>query len=67
MRERFSISEVYTGVVPGNTVAKKLYEAIGFRETGLVEQINDDNALINDRKMRFCYNETVQYLFFATF
>ena len=46
LRERFSISEVYTGVVPGNTVAKKLYEAIGFRETGLVESGMEEMRLI---------------------
>ncbi len=46
LRERFSISEVYTGVVPGNTVAKKLYEAIGFRETGLAESGMEEMRLI---------------------
>ena len=46
LRERFSISEVYTGVVPGNTIAKKLYEAIGFRETGLAESGMEEMRLI---------------------
>ena len=29
--------EIYTGVIPGNDAAKKLYESMGFRETGLFE------------------------------
>lgn len=37
LRDRFGVTEIYTGVVPGNTVAKKLYESVGFKETGLVE------------------------------
>ncbi len=37
LQERFGVSEIYTGVVPGNLVAKKLYESVGFKETGLLE------------------------------
>lgn len=37
LRERFGVTEIYTGVVPGNTVAKKLYESVGFKDTGLLE------------------------------
>ena len=37
LQERFGVSEIYTGVVPGNAVAKKLYESVGFKETGLLE------------------------------
>ncbi|MBP5553413.1 MAG: GNAT family N-acetyltransferase [Lachnospiraceae bacterium] len=37
LQNRFNASEIYTGVVPGNTVAKKLYESVGFADTGLVE------------------------------
>ena len=37
LQDRFGVSEIYTGVVPGNTVAKKLYESVGFAETGLIE------------------------------
>ena len=37
LQNRFNASEIYTGVVPGNTVAKKLYESVGFVDTGLVE------------------------------
>ena len=37
LQDRFGASEIYTGVVPGNAVAKKLYESVGFKDTGLVE------------------------------
>ena len=37
LKKRFNASEIYTGVVPGNFVAKKLYESVGFVDTGLVE------------------------------
>ena len=37
IRNRFNVSEIYTGVVPGNTVAKTLYKSVGFEETGLIE------------------------------
>ena len=37
LKERFHVNEIYTGVVPDNAVAKKLYESMGFRETGLFE------------------------------
>ena len=37
LQNRFNVSEIYTGVVPGNSVARKLYESVGFKDTGLVE------------------------------
>ena len=37
LKERFHVNEIYTGVIPGNVVAKRLYESMGFRETGLFE------------------------------
>ncbi len=37
MKERFGVRELYTGVTPGNTVARRLYESMGFAATGLVE------------------------------
>ena len=37
LQDRFDVSEIYTGVVPGNTVAKKLYSSVGFKDTGLIE------------------------------
>lgn len=37
LKERFGVSEIYTGVIPGNDVAKGLYRSMGFEETGLFE------------------------------
>lgn len=37
VREKFGQVDIYTGVTPGNTVAKKLYESVGFVSTGLIE------------------------------
>ena len=37
VKDRFGAKEIYTGVTPGNTVAKRLYESVGFRDTGLLE------------------------------
>ena len=37
IKEKFDPSDIYTGVVPGNRVAKKLYESVGFEDTGLFE------------------------------
>ena len=37
LKENFQVKDIYTGVSPGNDVAKKLYESVGFQETGLFE------------------------------
>ncbi len=37
IKEKFNPPDIYTGVAPGNTVAKKLYRSVGFEDTGLVE------------------------------
>ena len=37
LKDCFDAREIYTGVIPGNDAAKKLYESMGFRETGLFE------------------------------
>lgn len=37
LQEKLGVSEVYTGVLLGNKVAKRLYASLGFVETGLVE------------------------------
>ncbi len=37
LRERFQVKEVFTGVIPGNKVAKSLYHSLGFENTGLFE------------------------------
>ena len=37
LQERFHVTEIFTGVSPGNTVAKKLYRSVGFVNTGVTE------------------------------
>ena len=37
LKDRFHAREIYTGVIPGNANAQKLYESVGFMETGLFE------------------------------
>ncbi len=37
LKEKYGVSEIYTGVSPGNTVAKSLYLSEGFKETGVFE------------------------------
>ena len=48
LQDRFGVSEIYTGVVPGNNVAKKLYESVGFAETGLIELGMEEMCLTLD-------------------
>ena len=52
LQDRFDVSEIYTGVVPGNTVAKKLYESVGFAETGLIELGMEEMCLTLNREYR---------------
>ncbi|SEM03734.1 diamine N-acetyltransferase [Butyrivibrio sp. ob235] len=37
IKEKFNPPNIYTGVAPGNTVAKDLYKSVGFEDTGLIE------------------------------
>ena len=37
LEDKFAANEIYTGVAPGNDVAKGLYLSMGFEETGLFE------------------------------
>lgn len=37
LKDHFDVSEIYTGVAPGNEMAKHLYSSMGFEDTGLVE------------------------------
>ena len=37
LKEKFGVNKIYTGVIPENHVAKKLYHSVGFAETGLFE------------------------------
>ncbi len=44
--DRFGPVDIYTGVTPGNKVAKSLYQSVGFRETGLIELGMEEMRLI---------------------
>ena len=46
LKDRFHAQEIYTGVIPGNISAKKLYESVGFRETGVFENNMEELRLI---------------------
>lgn len=37
LKDRFHVSEIYTGVIPENAAAKRLYASMGFRPTGVFE------------------------------
>ncbi len=37
LKKSFDVKEIFTGVTPGNSVAKHLYLSVGFKETGLLE------------------------------
>ncbi|MCR5754630.1 MAG: GNAT family N-acetyltransferase [Acetatifactor sp.] len=37
VKDHFQADDIYTGVAQGNTVAKKLYESLGFEDTGCIE------------------------------
>lgn len=45
LKDRFNVTEVYTGVSPANTVAKSLYESVGFRFTGIEEDDMEEMVL----------------------
>lgn len=46
LRERFEVSEIYTGVVPENITAKNLYKSVGFKETELIELGMEEMRLV---------------------
>ena len=46
IKDRFHAEEIYTGVTPGNTAAKSLYESVGFQKTGLVEYNMEEMRLV---------------------
>ena len=46
IKDKFDAKEVYTGVVPGNDVAKNLYKSIGFKDTDLVELGMEEMRLV---------------------
>ena len=45
LKDRFRITEIYTGVSPGNLAAKQLYHAAGFRDTGVFENNMEELCL----------------------
>ena len=48
MMERFQTGEIYTGVSPGNAVAKRLYRSVGFQYTGVFEDNMEEMRLTLD-------------------
>ena len=46
IKDRFNVSEIYTGVIPGNTIAKNLYKSVGFKETGVIESGMEEMRLV---------------------
>ena len=45
LKDEHSAKEIYTGVIPGNAVAKRLYESAGFKSTELVEDGMEEMCL----------------------
>ena len=45
LKECFNVTEIYTGVSPANTVAKSLYESVGFSFTGVEEDNMEEMVL----------------------
>ena len=45
LKEQFQVNEIYTGVIPGNNVAKDLYQSVGFENTGLFENGMEEMCL----------------------
>ena len=46
LKDRFDVDSVYTGVVPGNAVANRLYRSVGFVPTGLIELGMEEMRLV---------------------
>lgn len=46
LKEKFGVKEIYTGVALGNETAKHLYNAVGFKETGVVEDNMEEMKFI---------------------
>ena len=46
LKDNFGAKEVYTGVALGNEAAKHLYNSIGFKETGFVEDNMEEMKII---------------------
>ena len=46
IKDTFDARAIYTGVIPENDVAKRLYESVGFKNTGLVELGMEEMKLV---------------------
>ena len=46
LKETFDAREIYTGVVPQNSIAKHLYHSVGFRATGIIEDNMEEMRLV---------------------
>ena len=46
LKDNYQVKEIYTGVAPGNHIAKSLYLSMGFAETGLFENNMEELRLI---------------------
>lgn len=45
LKEKFHVKEIYTGVIPNNYIAKKLYISMGFVTTGNIEHNMEEMRL----------------------
>ena len=58
LKDHFHADEIYTGVTPGNTAAKRLYEKLGFRLEGtLKKDIYFKGEMINRCMYGICKDE----------
>lgn len=46
LKDKFGAKEIYTGVSLGNEIAKHLYNSVGFKETGVVEDNMEEMRLV---------------------
>lgn len=44
--DNYDVEEIYTGVSVGNGKAKRLYSAIGFKETGIIENGMEEMKIV---------------------
>lgn len=46
LKENFGVKEIYTGVALGNEIAEHLYNSVGFKKTGVVEDDMEEMRFI---------------------
>jgi len=54
IKEKFNPDKIYTVVALGNSVAKGMYESVGFVDTGLREFGMEEMCLNYDESIREC-------------